>query len=81
MTWIIKNWRIVSVGLMGLALVLLVFGAYFKGHANGYTQAENECNAGKVQTINDNIQIIDEVKNIKRPLDGDYLGWLQSQSN
>jgi hypothetical protein len=73
-TWIIANARIV-IGCLGLLVVtnaLTAFGVYLKGHANGYTQAQNECNAGKVETINENIKIIDKSKDIKRPSDIAY---------
>lgn len=81
MTWLIRNWRIVCLGLSVLTVLAIVVGGYFKGHANGYSQAKQECNQEKLETINENIQIIDKALAHDNRTNDAYIRWLQSQQN
>jgi len=81
MIWIMKNWRIVSLGLLVLTTVGMVFGAYLKGDANGYSRAIAELNLEKSETINENIKIIEKAFTVDRPVGLAYRQWLQSQAD
>jgi uncharacterized membrane-anchored protein YhcB (DUF1043 family) len=81
MMWMIKNWRIVSLGLMALITVGMVFGAYLKGDANGYSRAIAQLNLEKAETINENIRIIEKALDYNNRTNAAYRQWLQSQAD
>lgn len=70
---------------IGLALLLAglvyAFTQYQESlRQEGRDEERAKCNQEKLETINENIQIIENSKTIKRPNDDGYLRWLQSQS-
>ena len=64
MTWIIKNWRILSLGF-GLVALVFAYGIH-RGNLieQGYQKGVGECNAEKQVTINENINIRQKQDNV-----------------
>lgn len=73
---LIKYKRIIFPVLVGLAVVLLVSGALMKAKASGHKQATDECNAGKLETINESLRIKEKHENVPRVSDADYINRL-----
>lgn len=64
--FVVKNTRFIFPVLLGLIVVLMVYGVYQSGHASGYTQGKDECQQQKIEAINENLRIKEKSDNIIR---------------
>lgn len=76
MAWLKSKFLLIA----GILFAVSVLGAYVKGRMDGHDKAVSKHNLEKMETVNENIRIIEKAKDVRRPDDNAYRHWLQSQS-